>query len=140
MNYFDLEQYIINLIDVGDVAEHELDNDRVYTLNSSGEETIGFFDSKIPYSIREKLLEQISIVNDESDNSNEVAADCYPVNEREYGGVLNIKENNVTMLNLDVYMGDKDAAKKVAHYFASNVNDVYKKILEIIKDATESDK
>lgn len=138
MNYFALEEYIRNLIEVGDLAELEIEKDRVYSLNPSGEETIGFFESKIPYSIREKLDNFVKIVNEKANPTNEISADYYPINEKEYSVVLKIMENNVTMLNLDVYIGDKETAKKAAEYFATNVNEAYTRILQIVTDGVKS--
>lgn len=138
MNYFDLELYIRNLIEVGDLSEMEIESQRVYSLNPSGEETIGFFESKIPFSIRERLLQYVKDVNEKANVSNEISTDYYPINENEYGVVLNITENNVTMLKLDVYVGDKENAKKVAEYFKANVNDVYKNIMQQVTEGAKS--
>ncbi len=138
MNYFDLELYIRNLIEVGDLAEIKIENERVYSLNASGEETIGFFEGKIPYSIRERLDEYVKIVNKKANVANKISADYYPINEKEYGAILSIMENNATMLKLDVYVGDKETAKKTAEYFNNNVNEVYAKIMQMVTDGVKS--
>lgn len=132
MDYFGLQEYIGNLIEVGDVSELDIENDKVYSLNPSGEETIGFFADKIPFSIREKLTLHINITNKKQNSASEISCDYYPINNTEYSVKLNIKENNVTMMSLDVYIGDKETAKKAAEYFSSNVTDVYGKVMEII--------
>ena len=132
MNYFALQEYILNLIEVGDIAEVEIEKDRVYTLSTSGEETIGFFESKIPYSIREKLDVMIKRVNDNANPSNKIDVDYYPLNEKEYGVKFTMKENDVTMLSLDVYIGDRENAKKVCNYFKENTNEVYSEIFKIV--------
>ncbi len=134
MNYFDLELYIRNLIEVGDLADIEIEGERVYSLNPSGEETIGFFETKIPFSIRERLLQYVKDVNQKANVANEISTDYYAINENEYAVVLNIIENNVTMLKLDVYIGDKETAKKAAQHLKSNVNDVYTNIMQLVSD------
>ena len=58
-----LQEYIGTLMEVGDLAEFDIDNDKVYSLTASGEETLGFFADKIPYSIREKLTNCVNIIN-----------------------------------------------------------------------------
>ena len=135
MNYFALQEYILNLIEVGDIAEVEIEKSSVYTLNASGEETIGFFEGKIPFSIREKLDVMVKKVNDNANPSNKTEVDFYPLNEKEYGVKFTLKEDNITMLSLDVYIGDRENAKKVCNYFKQNTNDVYSKILGIVSQA-----
>ena len=39
------------------------------------------------------------------------------------------------MLSLDVYIVDRENAKKVCNYFKQNTNDVYAKILGIVSQA-----
>ena len=132
MDYFVLQEYIGTLMEVGDLAEFEIENDKVYSLTSSGEETIGFFTDKIPYSIREKLTERINVTNKEQNSANEITCDYYPINNTEYCVKFHMKENNVTMLALDVYIGDKETAKKASEYLLASTGDAYSKIMEII--------
>ena len=132
MDYFSLQEYISALMEVGDISELDIDNSKVYSLNPSGDETIGFFADKIPYSIREKLTECINATNKEQNSATEITCDYYPINNTEYSVKFTMKENNVTMLALDVYIGDKETAKKVSEHFLSNTSDAYSKIIELI--------
>ncbi len=134
MDYFVLQEYIGTLMEVGDLAEFDIENDKVYSLTTSGEETIGFFADKIPYSIREKLTNYINITNKEQNSASEITCDYYPINNTEYCVKFNMKENNVTMLALDVYIGDKETAKKAADYLLTDTTGAYSKIMEIIND------
>jgi UDP-N-acetylglucosamine 2-epimerase len=116
------------------LAELDIDNDKVYSLTASGEETIGFFADKIPYSIREKLTNCVNIINKEQNLANEITCDYYPINNTEYCVKFNMKENNVTMLSMDIYIGDKETAKRTSEYLLSDTAGAYSKIMEVINN------
>ena len=138
MDYFVLQEYIGTLMEVGDLAEFEIENDKVYSLTPSGEETIGFFADKIPYSIREKLTTCVNNTNKEQNSENDITCDYYPINNTEYCVKFHMKENNVTMLALDVYIGDKETAKKASEYLLASTGDAYSKIMEIINSGIDN--
>ena len=133
LNYFDLQNHIDNLIETDNIAELEIDDEKVYSITVPGEETIGFFRDRIPFSIREKLDAHIKEYTNEKENySSEITSDYYPINENEYAVNFTIKENGVTMLNLEIYIGDKETAKNTSEYFLKNTNDVYMGIFDLI--------
>ena len=116
LNYFDLQNHIDNLIETDNIAELEIDDEKVYSITVPGEETIGFFRDRIPFSIREKLDAHIKeYINEKENSASEITSDYYPVNEDEYAVNLTIKENGVTMLNLEIYIGDKETAKNTPY-------------------------
>ena len=137
MNYFDLQQHIDNLIETDNIAELTIDGDRVYTLSRSGEETIGFFADRIPFSIREKLTKHANIMNKRKNAASEITYDYYPINETEYAVKLHIKENGVTLLKLEVYIGDKQTAKNICERFAHETDKIYTGILGVINEKKE---
>ena len=132
MNYFDLQQYIDNLIETDNITELTIDGERVFSLSRAGEETIGFFADRIPFSIRERLIEYVNITNKKKNVSSEITYDYYPISQTEYGVKMNIKENGVTMMKLDIYVGDKQSAKNICKRFADNTTEIYAGILAII--------
>lgn len=134
MNYFDLQQYIDNLIETDNISELTIDGERVFSLSRDGEETIGFFADRIPFSIRERLIEHVNIINKKKNVSSEITYDYYPITQTEYGVKMNIKENGVTMMNLEIYAGDKQNAKDICKRFADNTTDIYAGILALITD------
>ena len=134
LNYFDLQHYIVNLIETENISELIIDNDKVYTLTPSGEETIGFFEKEIPFSVREKLTNNIIIINKRENAASEITADYLPINEREYMVKFNIKETNITLMSVEAYIGDKQRAKDICEYFKENTEKVYTDILNILNN------
>ena len=140
MNYFALQQYIDNLIETDNISELNIDGEGVYTLSREGEETIGFFADRIPFSIREKLTEYVNIINKRKNVSSEITYDYYPITEREYGVKMHIKENGVTMMKLDIYVGDKQSAKDICTRFASDTDKIYAGILALVNGEKPKEK
>ena len=137
LNYFDLEQYIGNLIETENITELTIENEKVYSLTDSGEETIEFFETGIPFSIRERLNTVVALTNKRENAATEITADYLPINETEYCVKLNIKENNVTMLGLEVYIGDKQRAKDICEYIKKDTTKVYSDIISALNKGIE---
>ena len=62
---------------------------------------------------------------------------CPPV-LNEYSVKLDIKESDVTMLNFEMYVGDRERAKKISRYINNNTGEVYSQIVALIN--TNADK
>ena len=131
-NYFALQNYLEALIESENLSELTVDGEKIYSLTVSGEETIGFFADRIPPSVRDKLDELIRKTNEKENASSEISADYFPVSETEYSVKLNIKENNITMLNVEMYVGDKERAKHICKVFSTGTARIYPEIISLI--------
>lgn len=134
VNYFELEQYIKNLLDSGNLKERIDGNENIFSITDSGEETLSFFSNKIPGSIMERLDNMISGVNREEARGNKVYADYYPINENEYAVKISIEEGKTVLMNMEFYAGSKERAKDICIYLKSNTEDFYKKVAAIINE------
>lgn len=137
VNYFALQDYLLALIESENLTELTLDGEKIYSLTVLGEETIGFFADRIPMSVRDKLGEHIRITNERENVSSEIACDYFPISENEYSVKLNIKENNVTMLNVEMYVGDAERAKRISNYFKANTASVYSDIVSLLNGCAD---
>jgi len=134
VNYFELEQYIKNLLDSGNLKERTEGNENIFSITDSGEETINFFSNKIPGSIMERLDEKISDVNRKELSGNKIFADYYPINENEYAVKISIEEGKTVLMNMEFYAGPKERAKDICLYLKANTGDFYKKVAAIINE------
>lgn len=137
INYFALQNYLEALIESENLSELTVDGEKIYSLTTPGEETIGFFTDRIPLSVRDKLDEHIRITNERENASSEISSDFFPISENEYSVKLNIKENNVTMLNLEMYVGDRERAKRIKEHFATSTAKVYSDIIALINNGAD---
>lgn len=137
INYFALQSYLEALIDSENLAELTVDDKKIYSLTTAGEETIGFFADRIPPSIRDRLDEYVREINKKENVSSDISCDYYPISEREYSVKLNIKENDVTMLNIELYVGDRERAKRISEHLKEHTTQVYSQIISLINQGIE---
>ncbi len=134
VQYFELQQYLDALIEIKSVEEFKIGEEYVYTLTNMGEETCEYFSSRIPLSVRESIIEASREINNDKSDINKIYADYIPINEREYKVVCGIKENNVKLIDFEMYAGDKEKAKKVCAYFKNHTKDFYMNIVKYIEE------
>ena len=134
VQYFELQEYLHSLIDIKSVEEFKIGDEFVYTLTRMGEETCEYFSSRIPASVRDKIAAAASEVNNDTSDINKVYADYIPINEAEYKVVCGIMENNVKLLDFEMYAGGKDRAKKICRYFKEHTNEFYMNIVKNIEE------
>ena len=134
VNYFELEQYIKNLISKGNLEEVATETENIFSITTSGEEMLGFFSNKIPGSIMERLDAKITEINREEAAGNRIYADYYPVNENEYIVKFSLEEGKTLLMSMEIYAGSMDRAKKMCSYLKSNTGDFYKNVVRIIDE------
>ncbi len=133
IQYFELQEYLKAVIDIGSAEEFKIGEEYVYTLTHMGEETCEYFSSRIPASIRESIISAAREINNDTSDLNKVYADYIPINEIEYKVVCGIMENGVKLLDFELYAGEKERAKKICSYFKAHTRDFYMNIVENIE-------
>lgn len=137
INYFALQNYLMALIESENLTELTVEGEKIYSLTEGGRETIGFFADRIPMSIRDRLDIHIRETNEKENVSTEILADYFPINEKEYSVKLNIKENDITMLNVEMYVGDRERAKLICEYLTANTAPVYSEIINMLNQGAD---
>ena len=132
VNYFDLEQYIASLIDKNNLMEYEADGNVYFSITDSGEETLEFFSHKIPASIRGRLDEKIRNINLKENLGNKVVADYFPINEKEYTVKLTMEESGLTLMEIELYAGNKERAIAMCSYLKKNTSQFYADVSRLI--------
>lgn len=76
-NYFNLQQAIHEMADTGLIRTEQIRNNSYYTITDAGEETLGFFVTKISKEIRDEIDQFFIEHKYHLRNENEVTADYY---------------------------------------------------------------
>ncbi len=134
VNYFDIGIYIEELISTENLSEYEADGERYFSLTDTGEETLGFFESNIPGSIKLALKDKILEVNKKAGLGNRLYADYIPINQNEYTVKLSLEEGGTVMLGLEMHAGPKERAKEICNYLKNNTDEFYKFIIEFLEE------
>jgi len=133
VNYFEMGQYVTELMDTDNLTDYEADGERYFSITDTGEETLGFFESKIPGSIKLSLKDKIFEINKKSRLGNKLYADYFPINENEYTVKFSLEEGGVVMLSLELYAGSKERAIEMCRYLKNDTLDFYKSVIELVE-------
>lgn len=134
VQYFELQEYLQALVEMGSVEEIEVGGIPLYEITTLGVETCEYFSNRIPASVREKIVDAARLVNNDKSDQNKVYADYIPINENEYKVVCGIKEDNVKLLDFQMYAGSKERAKKICAYFKDHTNEFYTNIVAHLEE------
>lgn len=140
INYFEIQVYIDELLGLKSIEEYTVDGETVYTLTPSGEEMCEYFSRSIPASIRQKIEDSAYAINGDTTDRNKVYADYIPISEYEYKVKCGILEDNVKLLDFEMYAGPKVRAKEICEYFKEHTKDFYIAIIDHLeKNAKEEE-
>lgn len=133
IQYFELQGYLQELVTMNSIEENKIGDETVYMLTSLGEDYYDFYKNEILPSVQTKVLEAASRINNDKSDSNKMYADYIPINENEYKVVCGIVENNVKLIDFEMYAGSKEKAKKICQYFKEHTNEFYMNIVSFIE-------
>ncbi len=123
---------ISDLIDSGNIEELQYDGQTVFSLTKQGSETLTFFEERILRSVRLRMQDEIDRINKEVLNVNRLDASIVPVNEEEYLVKAEITEDNVPVLKFEMYVGDKERAKKIVRNFKEHTSLMYLQVIKAV--------
>ena len=138
VNYFDLQQRMAELEEEELVTYYVQDHDKFYSLTEKGSQALGFFGSRIPKTVRERLLRVIKLKIKDLRNSLSIKATYEKVNDIEYAVKLGISEGNFDMFGISLAVSDELMAKKICAAFKDNPQTMYSDFLSIVTRAIES--
>ena len=132
MEYFELSEVLLELVEDGYVLCKYYRNEEAYSLTEKGADTHEFFKNRVPYSIREKIDDAIGKIHfDEVSDPNAVRAEVVPLNELQYGVRLSIFDSKNLMLEMTLNTGTKWQAEETAVYIKENAGKVYGEIVKL---------
>ena len=133
INYFEIEGYMSDLSELGSIDEYLIEGESVFSLTPSGMEMCEYFETRIPASVREKIELSAAQINNDKSDRNKVYANYIPISEMEYKVHCGILEDNVKLLDFEMYAGPKERAKEICRYFKEHTKDFYVAIIEHIE-------
>lgn len=130
MNYFALQQYLIDLLEGELIKSHEKTTN--YQLLEKGQEMLELFKSKIP----ERIIQELDFEFDQIEKVNlrerQVIGDYYQKENNQYVVNLKLVEKDETLFSLYIDVATEDQGKKITSYWKENTQAIYQNILEIL--------
>lgn len=134
ITYFDICLYIDELKHSGYITETYEDNKSYYTLTESGLEILSELLELVPgiNLLNMKNLLRVQIEDYKVDY--EIDTNIIPIKADEYKVGCYIKDGSDELINITIYAGDKENAKKISSHWKENANEIYGKIIELMTE------
>ena len=139
MNYFDFQQFLLDLLEDKFILRYEQNNEEIIELTQDGKNALeltidmlpGILKLKIDSNFKEnfiKIKEQFSVF-----------AEYTPITETDFVVKCKIIENNNIIFNLEANAGSREQAKQIVNNWNKNANTIYPKILNILSDTNDAE-
>lgn len=132
ITYFDICSYIDELKNNYYIEENLEENTHVYSLTTFGSNTLDELLELVPgvnlYNLKKIVNKNMSVVKTEYT----VDTNIIPIKEGEYKVSCYIKDGIDELINITMYAGNKEQAKKISKNWANNSDNIYNTILELM--------
>lgn len=131
-DYFTLQTSMSELIEAGLIHAETLRNISYYTITPEGEETIGFFENRIPHAIRGDILTYLKENKLQMRNEVSVLSDYYRSTNGEYEVRCRVREKQVDLIDLKLSVPGEDQAKAISQNWKEASQEVYSYVMKTL--------
>lgn len=132
-DYFSLQQYLAELVNATLIAQSKNNNTTMYEINQKGIDTLELFINRIPYSIRQEIME-FTKNNDCKVNLYRSIESNIKEEDGQYVVSCSIKENDKPIISLDVKTESEDEAKMIKTNWQKRARSIYKTVVKDLKN------
>lgn len=132
IDYFALQQNLYELVKDKKIKLVKEAKKEYYEITAEGAQVIGFFENKIPYSLREKIAFTVNTRQKAAEPSSTVKADYTVLDNGEFAVSLEIAEKGVPLFSLGLNVGSRELAVKAKEMLEKNYQSFYQKVAEEI--------
>lgn len=130
MNYFDLQQYLNDLLNSKLIERSYSNSKSFYTLNDLGKNTLDSFHKRISAS----LCDIIDKYTDENRtiirNETQVISKYKKVKEKEYIVSCKVMENDIALIDLTLNVVSSKQARQICRNWEASATIIYKNLIE----------
>lgn len=134
ITYIDICMFIDSLKNSGYIMETYENSKTFFCLTESGLEILNELIELIPGI---SLLNMKNVLKEKMDDYKqdyEVDTIILPIKKDEYKVSCFIKDGNDELINLTIFAGDKENAKRISNNWKENADELYGKIIELMTD------
>ena len=133
LDYFTLAEKFGELLNDEFLSKTFTENREKYTLTPKGVEAVEFFASRVPPSVRSAIDSTVGNIKfDTIISPPSVTGEIVPINAAgQFLAKCGIVDDGITMLNMEIFVGDRDIASNVSKHFKENATEIYQAILKL---------
>lgn len=131
-NYFSLQQYLTELHASGFIVKTHENTTSYFNISEKGAQTLEFFASRIPSSIRTELDTFIAKNWRKLRSELDIIAEYTPSKENEYIVHCKVIENDSILIDINLNVGSKKQAIDLCGKWKNNASELYSQILDVL--------
>lgn len=122
---FNLHEALSELIANDFISTDTIRNTIHYKITNSGEEALSYFENRLPYSIKQDILEFLKAEKINVKNESEIYADYYYNDSNWYTVECIIKDRKETLMDLKFDVPTKSQAETICNNWRHKSSEVY---------------
>lgn len=130
MDFFEFQTYINEMAQNGIIETNKEENITYYSLTDDGEKTVNTFSKLIPESKRKSIISYVRKNKGVIKKEYAVSANYFMYDENEYVVKCSFIEDDVTLMELNLTVVNKEMAKLVKKNWKQNVSTIYNNLLQ----------
>ena len=129
-SYFTIQQTFSELLDSELITAESTHNNTLYRITEAGRQALSFFGNKISEGIKEDIADYFKDNHYELKNETSVISDYYKTTNGHYAVRCQIKEKDVSLIDLTLQVPSKDQALAVCQNWAAESDAVYALLMD----------
>lgn len=129
IDYFTLQQYLVELIDKSLIEVSESGSVPNYLITSQGINALSFFNDRIPQDIKNRMAKAVVIKRRSIYRDAEILSEYRQVNEQEYIAHLRVEEHGHTLIDIELNLVTNRQAKDVCRRWKENAPEIYASLI-----------
>ncbi len=130
MNYFLIQQYLIELQESGFINTEDSTEERILLLEK-GDLALEYFESKIPQNFKEDLAKTFQIENTIKKIESEVVSEYFEKEKGQFTVNLKLIENEETLFSLYLNVASASQAESICKTWKDNPDKIYQGIVNM---------
>ena len=131
-DYFSMQQYLNQLVDAELIAKIADNNVSLFEISPKGLQTLEFFVTRIPSSIRKELDQFIENNWRQLRSELDVFAEYVPYKQHEYIVHCKVTENESPLIDLKINVASKKQAIELCENWKNNSDRLYSEIVQLL--------
>lgn len=132
MNYFFLQQFLLDLQEDKYVNKFESNLEDYYELTEEGKQGLELAIDLLPGILKLEIDSKFKENFDNIKNKSSVIAEYMPISEKEFLVKCKIIENDTIIFSIETYAGSREQASQMVNNWNKNAADIYPEILNIL--------
>lgn len=133
LDYFTLMQCVVELNEGGYISKKTIQKEPYYSIESTGAEVLEMFGNSITWSIRQIIDEKVEPVLDSFSRQTDIRTRVTQCSRRHFVASCGIYEWNVPLMELNLTLGSREQAEKMASYFRKYAGNIFAEIFDLMQ-------